>query len=383
MTVLLAGGGTGGHVFPLVAVADALAQLVPRERIVFVGTRRGIETRVVPDRGYSLELIDVLPLRGGGMMDMVKGVWRAAQCVPRAADLLRRYRPWAVFSVGGYAAGPLAVAARMRGIPLALLEPNAVVGLANALTAPLVDRAYTAFEEAEAVFPPSRVRRLGVPLREGFVRSPYAVSDAEQVVLVLGGSQGAKSLNEGVPGALAAVGRTLRVVHQCGPTHQAATRERYEALGLGPAAQVVPFIDDMPAALAAADLVVSRAGASAVSEICAVGRPSLLIPYPFAAGDHQRRNAEALQKAGAAVCVPALEASTTVLSSHFDRLLGDPTRLGSMAEAAANLGRSRAADAIARDLLQLGGQVLVGSGQGPVGVLTERGGSAERDQECG
>lgn len=354
-TILFAGGGTGGHVYPLLAVADALAQIAPEVRPVFVGTARGLEARVVPERGYELVQVEVAPIRGGGVSGAVRGVGKAAASLPAALRLLRARRPRAIFSVGGYAAGPVSLAARAQGTPLALLEPNAVIGLTNQLVAPFVSRAYTAFAEAERHFRASVVRRTGVPIRGGFAPRPFERTTKQLAVLVLGGSQGARALNEAVPRALASARTPVRVVHQCGRIHEAETRARYAELGAGDRATVVAFIDDMPAAIGAAHLVVSRAGASAVSEICAVGRPSLLVPYPFAAADHQRHNAEALARAGAALTLASDDAAPERLAAEIDRLASEPGRLPAMADAARALGRPQAAEAVARDLLALAG----------------------------
>lgn len=353
-TLVMAGGGTGGHVFPMVAVAHALQRLRPDARIVFVGTDRGMETRVVPEQGFELELLEVLPIRGGGLSGAVAGVLQAARSIPASRALLRRLEARAVFSIGGYAAGPVSLAARTLGLPVALMEPNSVIGLANQLIAPFVQRAYTAFRITESRFAPAVVRATGVPLRDGFEPRPYPERRGAHRILVLGGSQGAKTLNEAVPRALSRVGAPLAIVHQCGRAHAAAVEALYAELGMK-SVEVVPFIDDMPAALARAELVVSRSGAGAVSEICAVGRPSVLVPYPFAAGDHQRVNAEALEQAGAAVCIVAAEATPERLAQSVEGLLADATVLPRMAEAATRLGRPRAADAIARDFLELAG----------------------------
>lgn len=350
-TVLLAGGGTGGHVFPLVAVAHALKRLAPELRPIFVGTSRGMETRFVPEQGFELELLEVLPMRGGGLGGLLRGAARAAALLPESRELIRRHRPLGVFSVGGYAAGPVSLAARLMGLPVALLEPNSVPGLANLLIAPFVERAYTAFERAERHFAPSVVRSLGVPLRDGFEPVAYDVSGVPHV-LVLGGSQGAKSLNETVPEALSRLEKPVRVTHQCGRAHLESVQARYDALGVD-FAEVTPFIDDMPRALASAHLVVSRSGAGAVSEIVSVGRPSLLVPYPFASGDHQRFNAEALEKGGAAVCIVSSEATAERMQAELTRLLTDPTLLVRMAASARKIGRPAASEHIARDFLEL------------------------------
>lgn len=353
--IVLAGGGTGGHVFPMVAVADELSRLLPRLELCFVGTPRGIESQAVPERGYRLELLDIEPIRGGGVKGAALGVRRAIASLPASRKLLERLSPKVVFSIGGYAAGPVSLAARTLGIPVALMEPNSVIGLANRLIAPFVSRAYTTFPEVERHFPRSAVLRTGVAIRRGFVPRPYGHDGTTLNVLVLGGSQGAKSLNETVPHALARCHVPTRVVHQAGNGNDRAVQELYTSLGASDGVEVTPFIRDMPAALARADLVIGRSGAGAVSEICAVGRPSLLIPYPYASGDHQFKNAQSLERAGAALCIRAVEATVERLTEELDALGGDSARLLEMAQAAEALGHPEAAEVVAADLLELGG----------------------------
>ncbi len=350
MSLLLAGGGTGGHVYPLLAVADAVRVLRPDVQVVFVGTERGLEKQVVPERGYALELVGVRPIRGHGVRGALLGAARAVFSIPESRTLLRRHAPRAVCSIGGYAAGPIALMARALGIPLAVIEPNSVIGLTNRWMARFAQRGYTAFAEVDAHFAPAAVRRTGVPLRGGFAARPYHRQSGPLSILVLGGSQGARSLNEAVPRALTRLAFPVRVVHQTGRAHVDDVRARYAQLGLD-TAEVVPFIDDMPAALAGAELVIARAGASAVSEIGAVGRPSLLVPYPFAAGDHQRKNAEALERAGAARCLPAADATPERIASELSALV-EGNRLTEMAQRARAWGRPDAAADVARDLLQ-------------------------------
>lgn len=351
-TLLFAGGGTGGHVFPMIAVADAVHAISPEVQLVFVGTERGLETKLVPERGYTLELMEVVPIRGGGLSQAVRGVVRAGRAIPEARELVRRLAPRAIFSIGGYAAGPISLAGRTLGVPVALMEPNGAIGLANRLIAPLVQRAYTAFERAEVHFRKATVLRTGVPLRSGFLPHAYERTDAPRI-LVIGGSQGSEALNDAVPRALARVGVRVRVTHQCGAGRDETVRALYRELGMADAL-VTPFIRDMPEALAEAELVVGRAGANAVAEICAVGRPSVLIPYPFA-GDHQRFNADDLVRTGGAVRVLSHEATPERLAAEIGALVSDRGALPRMAEAARVLGRPEAARAIARDLLELAG----------------------------
>lgn len=364
-TLLFAGGGTGGHVFPLVAVAHAVRRWMPDVHPVFVGTGRGMETQFVPEQGFELELLDVLPMRGRGPMGFVKGATRAASLIPESRKLLDRLEPRAVFSIGGYAAGPVSLAARTKGIPVALMEPNSVAGLANRLIAPFVQRAYVAFDPVTRHFSDDVVRVTGVPLRPGFDPVKYEPADPLRI-LVLGGSQGAKSLNEVLPRALAKLGRAIVVKHQCGQKHVAAVQQIYDDLGAD-FVEVTPFISDMPSEIARADLVVGRAGAGAVSEIAAVGRPSLLVPYPYASGDHQRVNAECLQEAGAAVCVLNEEASVSRMVEEIRRMVSDPSMLRQMAESAREFGRPDAADVVARDFLELAGFEVPSRGGPPPG----------------
>jgi UDP-N-acetylglucosamine--N-acetylmuramyl-(pentapeptide) pyrophosphoryl-undecaprenol N-acetylglucosamine transferase len=356
-SIILAGGGTGGHVYPLIAVAEALRHLAPELKIVFVGTERGIETRVVPERGFELELVKVLPIRGFGVSGGVRGAVCAVGSLPASRALIERLNPCAVLTVGGYAAGPVSLMARWARRPVGLLEPNAVMGLANRLMAPLVQRAYTAFEPAERFFHPSKVLRSGVPIRNGFSPQPYVLTARPRRVLVLGGSQGARTLNEQLPLAFAKQSIPLEVRHQCGKNDVELVRARYTSSGVR-AVEVISFIDDMPTAIAWADLVISRSGASAVSEICAVGRPSLLVPFPYAAGQHQQVNAETLASVGAASWIHNAEVTAERMAKEVALLLGDESKLVRMAKAAREFGRPNAAREIAVDLLKLGKERL-------------------------
>jgi len=228
-----------------------------------------------------------------------------------------------------------------------------VIGLANRLSAPLVNRAYTAFPDVERHFPRGTVMRTGLAIRRGFSARPYGYDGRTLHVLVLGGSQGAQSLNETIPRALSRTRVAARVVHQAGNGNDRAVEELYAKLGAGSNVEVTPFIQDMPSAIARADLVVGRSGAGAVSEICAIGRPSLLIPYPHASGDHQYHNALSLERAGAAVCVRSEAATVELLTAELDRLGADADRLLEMSRAAESLGHPEAAEVVANDLLQL------------------------------
>jgi UDP-N-acetylglucosamine--N-acetylmuramyl-(pentapeptide) pyrophosphoryl-undecaprenol N-acetylglucosamine transferase len=354
-TIFLAGGGSGGHVFPLLAVAQRLQLTLPNLEAIFIGTERGLETRLVPAAGYRLELISALPFRGVGVLGASRSLVSVAKALPRARDLLKRYVPRAVLSIGGYAAVPMALGAKLAGIPLALMEPNSQPGLAHRLAGPGAQRVYTAFEETKKYFRAGSVLETGVALRSGFVPRPYAWAGKGQPlrVLVLGGSQGARSLNDLVAPALSKAKVPLAIVHQVGRGNLLPLRQRYAELKR-PGASVVEFIDDMAGAIANADLVISRAGAGAIAELCAIGRPSILVPLPIS-GDHQLHNAQGLEKAGGAVCLPAAAATPEALAERVAELARDPERLARMAESARAWGRPDAAQRICDDLLALAG----------------------------
>jgi UDP-N-acetylglucosamine--N-acetylmuramyl-(pentapeptide) pyrophosphoryl-undecaprenol N-acetylglucosamine transferase len=350
--VLIAGGGTGGHVFPGVAVADALREL--GADVLFVGTARGLEARVVPERGYALRTLQVEPMKGGGIKRFVRGAWVASRAVEQAFPILRDFRPHAVLSVGGYAAGPVSLAACLMRIPTAIFEPNRVVGFANKLLAPFATCAYLGASELSERFG-KRARFVGVPLRAGFVPHP-CVEREKRHVLILGGSQGAQALNEGVPKALAKLSLPLSIVHQTGKGREEETKALYNALGLTDVT-VSAFLDNVPAALAEADLVIARSGASTVAEICAVGRASILVPFPHAADDHQWANAKALEDAGG--CIALRQATIeAALVPALERLLVTSERRVTTAAAAQRRGRPDAASTIARDLLELAAQAV-------------------------
>jgi UDP-N-acetylglucosamine--N-acetylmuramyl-(pentapeptide) pyrophosphoryl-undecaprenol N-acetylglucosamine transferase len=355
--VIVAGGGTGGHLFPGLAVVEELRRRCPSLEVLFVGTARGIEARVLPARGERLELVDVQPLKGRGPMQLLRSVGVLPMAMGRAGGIVRRFRPDLVLGVGGYAAGPVLAAAAAMGKPTALLEQNAHVGLTNRLMAPMVGRAYVTFEETAGRFPQKSVRVTGNPVRRAFVESarraaadPAGFEARSQGILVLGGSQGARALNEALPAALARLSAStgMPIVHQTGEAMRDQVAQEYAALGCN--AQVVSFIDDMARAYAEAAVVVGRAGATTVAELCAVGRPSILVPFPHAADDHQRKNAEALQAQGAAICIAEDALDEDRLLAALKPMVTDASVRRAMADAARGLGRPDAAAAIVDDL---------------------------------
>jgi UDP-N-acetylglucosamine--N-acetylmuramyl-(pentapeptide) pyrophosphoryl-undecaprenol N-acetylglucosamine transferase len=356
-TILVAGGGTGGHVFPGLAVAHALTDLADVE-IVFAGTARGIETRVVPQHGYTLELLEVEPMKGGGPARALRGALVAAKAMRHATGLVGRLRPSAVLSVGGYSAGPASLACVRAKVPLAILEPNSTLGLANRLLAPFAARAYLAWAETSRHFRADRARLYGVPLRPGFEPRPYLPAiDGTRRVLVLGGSQGATALNERVPDAIARAIKkvgAIQVLHQTGKDREGAVRDAYARAGVT-TAKVVAFVDDVAEQMAAADVIIARGGAVTVAEIAAVGRASILVPFPHAADDHQAKNAMALAALGGSICIRQEAADEVRLATELTLLLSDVERRATMARTAREHGHPRAALDVARDLLSFAG----------------------------
>lgn len=352
--ILIAGGGTGGHVFPGLAIAHALKKLADLD-VVFAGSPRGLEHKIVPQHGYALELLDVEPMKGGGPARAIRSALVAARAMRHATAFVRHLRPSAVLSVGGYAAGPAALACVSQRIPVAVLEPNSSLGLANRLLAPFAKRAYVAWAETSRVFRGAKARLYGVPLRPGFEPRVYAASGGPKRVLVLGGSQGAQALNERVPRAIArAVAEIgpIDVIHQAGRDRDEGVRAAYARTS---GVRVVPFLDDVATEMAAADLVLARAGAVTVAEISAIGRAAIFVPFPHAADDHQAKNANALSELGGAICIRQEAADEARLATEIAALLSDDARRVRMADAAREHGRPHAARDIARDLLELAG----------------------------
>jgi len=367
--IMVAGGGTGGHLFPGLAVVEELRRRVSGLEVKFVGTARGIESRILPGRGETLELLKVTPLKGQGLGARFKSFARIPTAMREASSLMRDFEPDLVLGVGGYASGPVLLSASLSGRPTALLEQNAYVGMTNRILARFVDRAYITFEQTEAVFGKTKSRLTGNPVRQEFVEhARLALADPEgfesraRTVLVLGGSQGARKLNEDVPRALAQVGlddRKLEVVHQTGESMRDEVEAVYRELGIR--ARVVTFIDEIARAYSNAALVVARAGATTLAELCAIGRPSILIPFPFAADDHQAKNAKALEEQGASICIRESELEVDALGGLIRDLLDDSAKRQSMARAAREHGRPDAAAAIVDDMMGwLGGAEPLG-----------------------
>ncbi len=353
LRILIAGGGTGGHIFPALAVARELVSRHNAE-VLLVGTARGMESRLVPEAGFPLRLIDVGPLKSVSLLTRLRTIARLPGSLGDCKRLIREFQPRAVLGVGGYASGPAMAAALLLRVPAMAFEPNAMPGLANRLVGKRVQAAAINFPAAAKWFRDPEV--TGVPVRPEFFDLDQPSGPPR--LLIFGGSQGARIFNEQLPRIIlplldAVPG--LTVLHQSGLRNIDATEAAYKASGADSSRwQVRAFLDDMATQIARAHLVMSRSGASAVAEEAAAGKPALLVPFAAATDEHQRRNAEAMQTAGAAVML--LEKDLEVpqkLIETLTRLLSDPARLTVMASAARTQAHPNAAARIADRLAEL------------------------------
>lgn len=342
MVVAMAGGGTGGHVIPALAVARELTER--GHRPFFIGTRRGMEARLVPDAGFDIEWIEIGGMNRVGLTRMLKSACELPVSVWRAARFLDRRGAQVIFSMGGYAAGPVMLAAICKGIPMAVMEPNAMPGLTSRKLKRWVRSAMVSFPEAGRYFPPGRTELTGLPVRREFFAILPKPPGEVPTVLITGGSQGSRTLNDAARESWSLFkqsGFRVRFLHQTGTAAAAGFAEAFAAAGME--GRVATFIADMPSAFAEADLVVCRSGAGAVAELAAAGKPSLLVPFPFAADQHQLRNAEAFERAGAARLVADHDMNGERFFTEISSLVSDAARLRSMGEAARAMAHPDAA----------------------------------------
>ena len=357
MRAILAGGGTGGHVIPAIAIAQELRSRYAAE-VLFIGTARGLENRLVPAAGFPLQLVKVGALNRVSLATRLKTVFDLPRAVFAARRMLIDFQPDVVIGVGGYASGPAMLAAIRRRVPTLAFEPNFVPGFANRVVAHFVSAAAVHFEETGRYFRNPVV--TGVPVRPAFFqipRKPY--SQALPTLLVFGGSQGARAINQAVVRALPELLKRvpgLRIIHQTGERDYNEIQAAYAQAAIP--AEVSKFIDDMPGFFARADLVLCRSGASTVAEITAAGKPAIFVPFPLAADDHQRRNAEALERAQAAVVLEETRLDEVWLIDTICALLEDPARLAKMGEAA----RAMAHPDAAKDIAELAAKLAKGEG---------------------
>jgi UDP-N-acetylglucosamine--N-acetylmuramyl-(pentapeptide) pyrophosphoryl-undecaprenol N-acetylglucosamine transferase len=341
MRMIVAGGGTGGHLFPGLAVAEAAAAQIDAQ-VLFVGSAYGIEAQAVPKTRFPFQALAIRGLRGRGVSGAVALAWQLPVALLHAWRIIGTFRPAVVLGLGGYGSVPVVLAAWLRRVPSVLLEQNVHPGLANRLLAHLARRVCTAFAQSARFFPAGRTVQTGNPVRQ--LTSTARPAPDHFTLFVFGGSQGAHTINQAAVEAAAIVAGELpglRVMHQTGPADAEWVERRYRERGV--AAEVFPFIDDMASAYARADLVVCRAGATTLAELASVGKPAILIPYPFAADDHQRTNAEVLERHGAVELIANAELSGESLAARVLALARDRTQLEKMGQAARQLAVPEAA----------------------------------------
>jgi len=354
--LVFAGGGTGGHLFPAIALAEEFRRRDPGTSITFVGSRGGLEEKVVPKYGWPLKLFDVEGVKRKKGLDAARALAKAAMSTVEAVRFLRSLRPDGVIGSGSYSSAPVVAAARLLGMKTAVLEQNALPGLTNRALGKFVNRVYISFEESRKFFPGGRTILSGNPVRREIITK---LEDRRGMgerfsILVFGGSQGATAINAAFLDAaefLTDIWSGLKVVHQTGQDGFETVAAAYKRKNLK--VEAYRFIEAMGEAYNSADLVVCRAGATSLAEITAAGLPSILIPYPFASDDHQTINARSLEKAGAAVMIRQEGLTGAVLAGEIRRLYGDPQVLKSMRERSKALGRPRAAQEIAENFSRL------------------------------
>jgi UDP-N-acetylglucosamine--N-acetylmuramyl-(pentapeptide) pyrophosphoryl-undecaprenol N-acetylglucosamine transferase len=353
MRVIIAGGGTGGHVIPALAIAQELRSRHNAD-VQFVGTGRGMEKRLVPAAGFELHLVQVGQLNRVDLRTRLTTLLNLPRAVFDSARLIQTFRPDVIIGVGGYASGPAMLAGGVMNVPLVAFEPNSLPGFANRMLGPLVRTAVVQFEATCRYFRNCHV--TGVPVRSEFFRVPQRPPGDRPTLLVFGGSQGAHAINVAVLEALAklaALVPDIHIIHQTGEKDYVQAQAAYLKTMIS--AEVFPFIDDMPGVFARADLLVCRSGASTVAEVAAAGRPAIFIPLPTAADDHQRHNAEALANANAARLLPQAELSSDRLADEVAALLSNRPLLSQMSQAARKLAHPDAAAKIARIAMRAAG----------------------------
>jgi UDP-N-acetylglucosamine--N-acetylmuramyl-(pentapeptide) pyrophosphoryl-undecaprenol N-acetylglucosamine transferase len=361
MRVLIAAGGTGGHIYPGIAVAKELLRRQPESEIRFVGTARGLENKLVPQAGFELSLIDSAGLKNVGLVARARGLLVLPKSFSAARSLIKSFRPDVIIGAGGYVSGPVVLTAALLKLPTLVMESNAFPGWTNRVLARFVDKAAVSFEAALPYFRGKAVV-TGNPVRREFFEIPVRQREPGQFsILVFGGSQGAHAINEAMIAALPSLESlrdVLRITHQTGEADFARVNSGYVNAGWGERAEVRKYIDNMVGAFADVDLVVCRAGATTTAELIAAGKASVMIPFPLAADDHQRKNAAALEQAGAGRMLLQRDLSGERLATEIATLAAEPEKITTMEQAARKLARGDAAAAVVEMV-----EKLVGSEQ--------------------
>lgn len=356
--LLIAGGGTGGHLFPGVAVADEWCRRFGPGRVLFVGTGRPFERDVLDRAGYPHHSITASGVKGLGWRRKCKAMAAVPIGIMQSMEIIRRWQPGAVVAVGGYSSGPVALAAWLLRVPVVLHEQNTIAGITNRLLAPLARRVYVSFPRTRISAAPEKMRHTGNPVRRGFTPSQWQPFDPNQAftVLVIGGSQGARGINQAVADMLRELPepRMYRFIHQTGAADEERIRQAYDQAGV--CGNVAAFFHDMPRFYKEADILVCRAGATTIAELTAVGCAAILVPFPWAADNHQVVNAAALVTAGAAEMIEERELDAKRLAGRLHMYRSQPEALMRLRTNAARLGRPAAASAIVDDMLSVIGR---------------------------
>ena len=355
MRVVIAAGGTGGHMYPAIAYAKAFQRYDPEGHMLFVGTGKAVEHKILSQEGFPVESIQVEGFVGKSLQNMVRALWLLPHSLWRAIQILRSSKPDLVIGTGGYFSPPVVFAAWLLRIPRVILEPNAMPGLANRVLGPLANRIFLAFESARSFFSSSRVRVIGTPIRQAFVLDhPPALPQKVGHLLVFGGSQGAQVINSAMLEAIEGseiLRKSVTLTHQTGSNDYERVRQGYARQGVQ--ADVQPFLFDMPKELAKADLVICRAGASTLAELAAYGKVGLLIPFAQATHNHQELNARAMEQAGAARMVKQADLNGQKLAEEIETMMQDIPTLQSMARKSWEARKVDATEHMVRECLTL------------------------------
>ena len=345
MKVIIAAGGTGGHIYPGIAVAKEILRRDVESKVLFVGTNRGLETKIVPANGFELSLINSQGLKNVGLIGQLKGLFILPKSFLEARRIIRNFQPDVVVGAGGYVSGPVLLTASLMRVPTLVMDSNALPGFTNRRLAPFVTKAALTFEEAVPFFGKKGIV-TGNPVRREFFDIQPKQGNEKTNLLIFGGSQGARVINNTIIEALKNLPHDkLRITHQTGEGDFETIRELYNRAGWGDAAEVKPYISDMVEAFAKSDLIICRAGATSCAEIAAAGRAAMLIPLPTAADDHQRKNAEALERAGAARMILQSDLSGEKLANEIIDLINSPDKISTMQQSAKKMAKADAAEA--------------------------------------
>lgn len=359
MRILIAGGGTGGHIFPAISIAEEIIRRDHKNEVLFVGSQNHLEKELISARGFNVEFVRSGGIVGKSIFTKLKSITGSLLGVADSNRIIRRFSPDVVVGVGGYVSGPVVLSAFLRSLPTAICEQNSVPGLTNRILSRMANRIFLTFEDSMSYFPAHKTVVTGNPLRSEFLKEYIPFEDDSEKydfrILITGGSQGAKGINTVIPESFRYLksGRRLKIVHQTGASDADKVKRIYTEIGID--AEVYPFIDNIAEFYRESDLIISRAGAGAISEITALGKPSVLIPYPYAANNHQYMNAKYVEQKGASVTVEENNLSHMLFPSLLDKIL-EREELSRMSQCSGKLGKPQAAEKVVNNLYEMAGQ---------------------------